>query len=301
MDSRELEPVSTRPSLRQVVAPAHPDCLLTMGSQCLAAVLAEEWDAALNVLIQGSPLFWVEDTGILQTPEAEIAVRVSTIVRMESDEDELASSVPAFRIGLARLGQPVVKLPPQPAVPMEEARRKRLSLLPPTTTMGTWCPTWCPPVRISVGGLLAVALIVTPLLLVALAWRYRTSQAGSVDSQRPVAVAADLPSKAPPIQQQPAVPAVPEPTPEILGLPGVEPLLTPKVAKKLALTPSQTGAFGRLNKTTREALQDLEKYWENTGPLELARRRNVLLDAARQEALELLTDQQRQQWDAMTH
>ena len=63
--------------------------------------------------------------------------------------------------------------------------------------------------------------------------------------------------------QQPTVSAVPEPTPEILQLPGVEPFLKPEVAKKLELTPSQMGAFGRLNKTTQEALEDLEKYWES--------------------------------------
>ena len=94
--------------------------------------------------------------------------------------------------------------------------------------------------------------------------------------------------------------AMPELRLRILRLPGVEPFLNPEVAKALELTPSQMGAFGRLNKTTQEALEDLEKYWESAGRLELARRRNVLLDAARQEALQLLTDQQRQQWEAMT-
>ena len=85
-----------------------------------------------------------------------------------------------------------------------------------------------------------------------------------------------------------------------MQLPGVEPFLNPEVAKKLELTPSQTGTFGRLNKTTQEALEDLEKYWESDGRLELAQRRNVLLKAARQEALQVLTQQQRQTWEAMT-
>ena len=203
--------------------------------------------------------------------------------------------MPAFRIGLARLGQPAVKSQPQPAANPREK---------PVVNYSRFCRrplgTWCPRIRLSVGGLIAFAMIVTPLVLVAVAWRHHIHQAGSVDSQNPVAAAADSPPSTPPIRQQPAVPPVPEPTPEILRLPGVEPFLTPEVARKLELTPSQTGAFGRLNKTTREALEDLEKYWESAGPSELARRRNVLLEAARQEALELLTDQQRQQWEAMT-
>ena len=72
-----------------------------------------------------------------------------------------------------------------------------------------------------------------------------------------------------------------------------------EVVKKLALSPSQCGAFWRLNKTTGKALEDLEEYWEGPSPLDLARRRNVLLEAARHEALGLLTDQQLQQWEAM--
>ena len=124
MDSRELEPVAERRSSTSIAPPRPPraDCLLTIGAQCLAAVLAEEADAGLHVLIQGSPLFWVEDTGVLQTTDVEIAVRVSTIVCMEADQDDFASSLPAFRIGLARLDQPAAKT----AIPVDgESARKR--------------------------------------------------------------------------------------------------------------------------------------------------------------------------------
>ena len=133
----------------------------------------------------------------------------------------------------------------------------------------------------------AFALIVTPLVVAVVAWRYHAQQANSVDVQNP-GRSCPRSSHHPPLPAaiQPAVPTVPEPPPEILRLPGVEPFLNPEVAKKLELTPSQMGAFGRLNKTTQEALEDLEKYWESSGRLELAQRRNVLLEAARQEALQ---------------
>ena len=275
---------------QRLVFPAKPDCLLTIGSQHLAAILAEEWDTGLLVLIQGNPLFWVEDIGVFQTLEGEIAVRVSNIVNVETDEDETASSLPVFRIGLARLGPPGVKVRPE-SVPAEESRPKLRSLLPLDR------------IRISRGGLVGFVLIVTPLLVVVSAWRCRVPQADSVAAHSMIVDAPETPSSSPASGLQPAVtaaPAVPDPPPEILRLPGVEPFLKLEVAKKLQLTPSQVGAFGRLNQTTQEALEDLEKYWESDGRLELAQRRNVLLKAARQEALQVLTDRQRQTWEAMT-
>ena len=295
MESRDVEPAGCGRSFDRPVSPAQPNCLLTIGSQRLTAILADERETGLHVLIQGSPLFWVEDTGVLQTSEGEIAVRVSNIVRMETGEDDFSSSMPGFRIGLACLTQAELKLrPPTPPIPVRKAPRK-LHWLRPLSR-----------VRISVGGLIGVALIVTPLVFVAAAWQHHVHQTDGVDSPAAVAAAHDGPISTPTIERQLAVPTgytvptVPEPSAEILQLPGVEPFLKPEVVKKLELTPSQTGAFGRLDKTTQEALQDLEKYWESTGRLELARRRNVLLEAARQEALQLLTDQQRRQWEAMT-
>jgi hypothetical protein len=225
----------------------------------------------------------------LQTADLDIAVRVSTIVRMESIEGHFASNVPAFCIGLTRLGQTGAKSRLQPSMPPRKARPKLLSIPP----LGR--------VRALLGWLMAFAMIATPLVLVIAAWQHHFYQAQSADSNADVgAASADVPQCTPVNGRQPAVALVPDPAPEILRLPGVEPFLNPQVAAKLALTPSQTGALGRLNATIQGALQDLEKYWESVGRLELARRRNVLLDAARQEALQLLTDQQRQQWEAMT-
>jgi len=292
MESRKEEPVGLRRSSKQPVPPAQPDYVLTIGSQRLPAVLADKQETGLFVLIQGSPLFWVEDSGVLETSEVEIAVRVSKIVRLETGEDEFASSLPAFRIGLTQLGQTVVKPRPQPPpIPRKKARSKLLLLLPLNR------------IQVSVGGLIGFVLIVTPVVFVAAAWLHHLHQAQSADSQNSTVSIPDVPQPTTTGSQRPTVPtvpAVPEPTPDILRLPGIEPFLTPVIAKKLELTPSQTGAFERLNGTVQEALEDLEKYWESGGRLELAQRRNVLLEAARQEALRLLTDQQRQRWKAMT-
>ncbi|MGO9114001.1 MAG: hypothetical protein ACLP9L_32700 [Thermoguttaceae bacterium] len=288
MGSHDEKPAGLRPPSTLPVSPAQPDCLLTIGSQRFVAILAEECDSDLHVLIQGSPLFWVEDSGVLQRANIETVVKVSNIVRIEAVENQFASSVPAFRIGLVRLGQKAMKKGPRPApIPLRKARRNVLSFLPLKR------------MPISVGGLAAVAMIATPLVFVAAAWQHHVRQARSADSQEVVRAAPEMPLSTPTVKQEPAAPAVPEPTPEILRLPGAEPFLNPEVAAKLELTPSQTGAFERLHKATQDAFVDLEKYWESGGRSELARRRDVLLDAARQEALQLLTHQQREQWEAM--
>ena len=284
MESFQAEPTGVQPASQGAVSVAQADCLLTIGSQHIAAILADESATGLHVLIQGSPLFWVEDVGTIQTTEVEIAVRVSNIVHLETGENESASSIPTFRIGLERVGQPAVKKSVQPApVPRGEARFQHVSRRP----VGR--------IRLSVGGLIAFALITTPLVVGFAAWREHVHQAKPVETQSTaVASSATIANGL-----EPTKPTVPEPTPEIVRLPGVEPFLNPDVARKLELTPSQMGIFRQLNKTAQDALKDLEKYWESDGRLELAQRRNVLLETARQEALQVLTDQQRQTWDAM--
>ena len=161
MELREEELAgSLRPSLRQVT-PAEPDCVLAIGSQRLPAILAEDRNDALDVLIQASPLFWVEDCGVLQTKEAEIAVRVSRIVHKEIDEDDSTSTLPVFCIGLAKLAGTAAKAQSRPVpAPLQKIRRDLLSPSPRSR------------LRLTLGGLVAFALIVTPLVFVAAAWHH---------------------------------------------------------------------------------------------------------------------------------
>jgi hypothetical protein len=273
---------SGKPSNR-TAARVQPDCLLSVGAQRLAAVLGDEWDNGVSVTVQGSPAFWVEDTGVLQTADLEIDVRVSQIVRLETDDDELAPSVPTFRIGLVRLNQIAVKLrsgpgpgpaPTLPAGSHDDAPRRFLTYLRPQGF------------RLSKSRVLAFLLIVTPVVLAASAWQFHARKAA--DSQ----IASDTAgSLARPVESGLSI--------ADLQLPGVEPFLNSGIAKRLQLTQPQTEAFGRLNKTTQDALEDLEQYWQGPGRLELEGRREVILKAARQEALQLLSNEQRQKWEVM--
>ena len=280
----------SRRLLRRRSASAQPTCVLSVGSQRLPAAIAEERGGTLHVLIQGSPQFWVEDSGQLSTPQGELSVRVFNIVRVEEEEEHPAGSIPTFRIGLEQLGQVAPEYDPDgPETGETEADEME------DEAGGNS--------RSSPGGVLGVAVAIALLVSAAAAWRHysgngnvapakvggeneavSSNYAGQLTMHRPAGGSAATASY----------------TPDLVRLPGVEPFVRPEVAKKLGLTPAQMGACQRLNRTTQDAVADLEKYWGSGGRLELAQKRNVLLDAARQEALELLTDPQRKLWNEMT-
>jgi hypothetical protein len=282
--------VSGRPSNRAPSRP-QPDCLLSIGSQRLAAVLGDEWDNGVSVTVQGSPAFWVEDTGVLQTADLEIDVRVSQIVRLEADEDELAPTNPAFRIGLVRLNQIAVKLRSGPGPAPSLATEARDDSAP--NVMSCLRPRFC----LSKGKILGIFLVLILVIVVAAAWQFFVRKAGVTD---PLTRNADGTATLNSAVQPGTSPAEAGISSAILRLPGVESFLNPEVAKRLQLTQSQTEALGRLHKTTQEALEDLEKYWGSTSRLEFQGRRDVIQNAAQQEALRLLSDEQRRQWEAMS-
>jgi hypothetical protein len=280
-------PDFSRRSSQGTISRGQPDCLLTVGSQRLAAVLGDEWDNGMSVMVQGTPSFWVEDTGMLQSADVEIEVRVSNIVRLdaEGEEDEPAETVPTFRIGLVRLSQIAVKLRPDPKSVDADS--------PPSPSLPYRDPK---PSRAFKAGRLTLVRVASLLVVVAAAWQiYRWIPVGTFQNRN--AADANSPSNASTL----LTPSLPKPAAAILHLPGVEPFLNTDVANRLELTPSQTGAFARLNKATQEALEELAKYWESGSRSEFAGRRELLLNAALQEGLHLLSDKQRQQWDEMTH
>ena len=124
METCDEIPAAPKSAAKQP-SPFQPDSILMVGSQSLAAAISgeeERDDSSVHVLVLGSPAFWADDTGMLQTPEADIEVRVCNIVRIEEEDEDLESSQPVFRIGLDQLENPPVKLRPRPA---QKRRRKQ--------------------------------------------------------------------------------------------------------------------------------------------------------------------------------
>jgi hypothetical protein len=86
----------------------------------------------------------------------------------------------------------------------------------------------------------------------------------------------------------------------VRDLPGSEPFAAPEVVRTLGLTDPQQGKLGDLRKATTWALRDLDERWPGESRADHTKRRQEVLDAARQEALKILTPSQRAQWMKLT-
>ena len=82
----------------------------------------------------------------------------------------------------------------------------------------------------------------------------------------------------------------------VRDLPGPEPFAASEVIHALGLTDPQQGKLGDLRKATTWALRDLDERWPRESRDVHDKRRQKVLDAARQEALKILTPSQLAEW-----
>ena len=249
----------------------------------------------MHIVVQGSPQFWVEDDGTLKTPDGEFSVRVFNIVREEAEDaenDETAGDIPTFRVGLERLG-PIDRNDDPDEFDQPEPEPKKTEAAANGEKKSRTFPL----------SVLALAFVAAMLVAAAIAWRTHSGnwtfdlwpkgaspsagdKAGSLTGVEQSGSAANAKSS--------------RIASELLAMPGAVPFVQPDVVNKLDITPTQTGAIQRLNKITLDAVNDLEKYWGGGDRWELAKKRTRLLEEAQQQALQMLTDPQRKQWDDLT-
>lgn len=232
-------------------------------------------------LVKDPPNLWVDDAGSLETEDRSWDVCVVSVHRIESEQDIETDGPRVFRIGLDCVREI--------RSPSDVGRRraflaKLTSLVPMERTETSW------------RNLLTVSLVSAPMLVVVLVWNRDNPMVSKVFgwSNVPLQGAPPGPTSGQPgpRSEQPVNPLV-----AARHLPGVEPFLLPEVAACLNLTAEQRAALGRLGATTQQAMQQLDTYWKKDSPAARAKKREMILDAAHQEAMRLLTDQQRQQWN----
>ncbi len=85
-----------------------------------------------------------------------------------------------------------------------------------------------------------------------------------------------------------------------LSLPGPEPFAAPEVVAALQLSNAQQAKFHELIEATVGALRSVDEKWQKENRHSQTRKRDMLLQAARDEALQMLTPVQRAQWRKLT-
>jgi hypothetical protein len=82
----------------------------------------------------------------------------------------------------------------------------------------------------------------------------------------------------------------------VLSLPGPEPFAAPQVVQALELTAEQQTKLNAMIEATVGALRECDERWQSDSRHTHSKKRAIVMDAARQEALKILTERQREKW-----
>ena len=258
-----------RRSSRRVSSRGPKEALLKIANTELPCAVTNESANGLAIVVENPPSLWIDDLGQLQTDAGLFKVRVAYIVRLDPDEETDSEKPSACLFGLERLEM------------VGEGDISSIPQRPSTKNAGALA-------RSSVAMcIVMVPLLLTSFLLVRSAW-----------------VAAQTISWS----DQEASPAIPKESPPsannihnlVRDMPGAEAFLLPEVIDKLKLSVPQLTKLRQLSEATKQALREFDRDWRSENPWESAQKREMILAAARHEALGVLTEQQRQQWKSLT-
>ena len=267
--------------------------VLKMASASLSVVVVEQRMELLAVLANSLPNLWVDDVGQLQTKTERWEVRVASIIRIKSEDAPEAELGTKFRIGLVR----VRELPP----PRRAARAAHLAHLLRCFLASLLPIESC---KVFSGIALAILLVTTPAVLAVLAWNHNSPTMTRVVQWGEQAVGNTVGGNAPRPEGAATTDSAARPATDLAGelraaiqhLAGPEAFLLPGIADQLKLTAQQQAGFRRLTETTRLALRELDRRWQSDVPADHADKRAMIVQAARQEAMALLTGEQRERW-----
>ncbi len=281
--SMELPRNQRRQSHRFSLGEAIPGALELADRSRLPVLLVDQSAGGFAVLIDGPPPIGRGDLAKLRTDSFCAEIRVASLTELgPGDKDANASaSAPRFRVGLLRLGD------------AEETEHGR-----------QWFPwlLFLPAVKLSKFALFLVVLFV-PVIAMTVFFIFLftlTSQSNSAHSpQDAVRSAGQAHSKRNTLSdageaadgatgRTPISRTRVEPRPEDLKhLPGASPFVTTTVISDLRLSNTQLQKIRRILDETDTAIREDPEC-------------RLLLDAARQEVLNLLDDRQRRRWEAIS-
>jgi hypothetical protein len=290
-----------RQSFRCPVAEPRQECAIQFGADLVQGKLLDESAGGFSVLAACVAEPGAGQMAKLQTDSGWFAVRVVHVAEVPPPErsDAAASQEeprPWFRLGLVRLREIP---PPQPPVSvLAGSFRIRLQ-------------QWCPSGGQLTSVLLLLTVLVVPLVLTAVIRHMgqhvpTRKDSDSATDLRAAGFAVDPPdllggSKTSKTLDRAAHDVEKTLEEAIRRLAGTTAIVAPEVAQQLQLTEAQIARIGRIGAATEEALRKLGPASGLNGDQQLAvaKRRAELLEKARGEALEVLNEEQRAQWQKL--
>ncbi|MEN6405589.1 MAG: hypothetical protein ABFC77_03870 [Thermoguttaceae bacterium] len=314
---RATPPGDQRQSFRCNVSNGRTECSLKVGQHALPARLLDESAGGFAVEVDQVAGLNAGDTGLLLTDVGWFSVRIVHIAEQAADPD----AAPSYRLGLLRLSD---------ATPYQAPR---VSLWAGTLRfrLGQWTPTNTPLVLFVV--LLTVVTVLAALYLTKSRWPVTVFDNAPDASPDP-----DRSSDATPAnpfrtkfhssrvrQADESYDDSPFDSPSQFGrnpvrrrgsassgsssewmlhesvrrMAGASALTMPEVIQRLQLTDPQQAQIRRLIDQTVDAIRQMERQSVGRSRGERAQLRAQLLEQSRQEAVNLLTDSQRAEWDRL--
>ena len=270
-----------------------PTATLEIASVRLPIASLRNSGAILCAVIENPPPLWIDDPGVLRTEDEVATVRVVSLERLRTGDDRPAGDAGTFEICLRRSGEQILPSETGHRISLGNLLYATLTSLVPMEGSRPWTR------RTMTAFLIAIPLVLGYVMLHGRVTAFdaaiqRCRQAISRLVRRSDVSPPELPATIP---AEDSVAGGPSPVLEQSARqPGVEPFLRPEVAAALKLTDSQSAGFRRLAATTQQALTDIDRYWVGESESEHAAKRAMILDAARQQAVRMLTDEQLRKW-----
>ena len=310
-----------RESYRCPVADSRQNCILQVGDDHFSGRLMDESAGGFSVMLEKKPTLEIKQTAQLQTDGVWFNVRVMYLAEASPPIGSRLTDtdVPTqwFRLGLSRIGD---ALPPEepkaPSFDWNFGLRKRDR----PRTKGGFPRS---------GIFLTFAAVAMPLVLIGIFWHTRHEKSGAtIRVKDPWASWGNKKWSKPdrPINNKPFsnLPAGEERSPfdspsegfggvnaadsnretRVQGLirrvPGPTVLVLPEVIDRLSLTDEQQELIRRLVDAMAEKIRDMADDPKSRGDREtIASRRDAFYEEYRRRALEVLTPEQRGEWDKL--
>jgi hypothetical protein len=281
--------VDRRESYRYRTRPGREAATLSLGPYLYSAHLVDSSSGGFAVLVpEGPQTIRINDEGTLRTVDGVYAVRVVNIHLASKRRNALGGAVPMLRVGLRRVGDLVAADDPELRRATHGLRSNLRHAFP---TQLAFVKTLIYTALVA-GGVALVLMVVIAMIDPRSLLRDMRDAAGDEPDAAAAAAAGNERG------DSPASPGTGTGNIRraIQRLAGAEPFVVPEVIDALKLSPAQQARIRELHDTTASAIRDLDARASGVNRQEQAKCRALLMEAARREVLEVLTEYQRRKW-----